>query len=155
VSPHLPELVALAAAGALTPEEEGRVSLHIAECERCAEEARGWQELSSRLRRLPGPAPSRALVARTRETVEEWLAARAERAWNRAALGFLVAFGWTLAVVTWLAIDLATGELALRLNVSLGSTTLWFGLYLVAGWVTAGASTVLLGRLSREQGRVA
>jgi len=60
------------------------------------------------------------LLARTVEAVEERLAERSERAWNRAALGFLVAFAWTLAVASWLLFDLVTGELALHLDRAVG-----------------------------------
>lgn len=102
---------------------------------------------------MAAPRPSRGLVARTIEAVEERLAERAERRWNRAALGFLVAFAWTLAVVGWLVADLVRGELALRLGSSMAPTAAWYAAYVVTGWLTAGAAAVLLGRGSREQGR--
>lgn len=92
-------------------------------------------------------------MARTVEAVEALLAERAERAWNRAALGFLVAFAWTLAVVSWLVVDLVTGELALRLSRPVGPAAAWYGAYVVAGWVAAGAAAVLLGRSAHEEGR--
>ena len=102
---------------------------------------------------MPAPRPSRALVARTVAAVEERLAERAERLWNRAALGFLVAFAWTLAVVAWLLVDLVRGELALRLGSSMAPTAAWYAAYVIAGWLTAGAAAVLLGRRSHEEGR--
>ncbi len=102
---------------------------------------------------MAAPRPSRALVARTVEAVEERLAERAERAWNRAALGFLVAFAWTLAVVAWLLVDLVRGELALRLGSAIRPTAAWYAAYVVTGWLTAGAAAVLLGRGAREEGR--
>jgi hypothetical protein len=82
------------------------------------------------------------------------LAERTERAWNRAALGFVIAFAWTLSGVAWLVLDLLGGALALRLGRSLGSTATWYAAYLVAGWVTAGAAAVLLGRRTQEEGRI-
>jgi hypothetical protein len=99
--------------------------------------------------------PSRALVDLTVEAVERRLAERSERAWNRAALGFLVAFSWTLAMVAWLLIDLVAGELSLRLARPLGPTAAWYAAYLLAGWLSAGAAAVLIGRRVREEGRVA
>jgi hypothetical protein len=87
--------------------------------------------------------------------VEAVLAERSERAWNRAALGFLVAFAWTLAVVSWLVFDLVAGGLAVRLGGTVGPTATWYGVYLVAGWLSAGAAAFLLGRRTREEGGVA
>jgi anti-sigma factor RsiW len=153
VSAHVSELLALSEARALDPAEAARVETHLRECPACAAEAAEWRRLLEGLGRLPAPRPSRALVARTLEVVEERLAERAERRWNRAALGFLVAFAWTLAVVAWLLVDLVRGQLALRLGSSMAPTAAWYAAYVVAGWLTAGAAAVLLGRGAREEGR--
>jgi len=153
MSAHVRELLALAAARALDPSETARVEAHLAGCAECARDAEEWRRLAEGLGRLPTPRPSRALVARTVEAVESRLAERSERAWNRAAIGFLVAFAWTLAVVSWLLLDLVTGELALRLDRSVGPTAAWYAVYMVAGWLTAGAAATLLGRRTREEGR--
>lgn len=153
MSPHLRELLSLAAAGALDPREQARVEAHLAECEACAREAASWRRLASRLGQLPGPRPSRALVARTREAAELRLAERAEHAWNRAALTFLVAFAWTLAVLSWVVMDLVGGSLALRLGRSLGPTFAWYAAYVVAGWLAAGVAALLVGGRAPQEGR--
>jgi len=153
MSDHVTDRLALAAAGALDPAEESRIKAHLAVCATCKAAAAGWHQLAEGLRSLPAPRPSRALVARTREAVEIRLAERSERAWNRAALGFLIAFAWTLAAVSWLLLDLVSGELALRIGRSLGTTAAWYLAYVVAGWLMAGAAAVLLGRGAREEGR--
>jgi anti-sigma factor RsiW len=153
MSGHVTDLLALAAARALDPADEARVEAHLRECEACATEAARWRRLAEELGRMAAPRPSRALVARTVEAVEERLAERAERAWNRAALGFLVAFAWTLAVVAWLLVDLVRGELALRFGSAMAPTAAWYAAYVVTGWLTAGAAAVLLGRGAREEGR--
>ena len=153
MSDHVTDRLALAVAGGLDPAEESRVEAHLAGCASCAKDAAEWRRLAEGLGRLPAPRPSRALVARTMEAVERRFAERSERAWNQAALGFLVAFAWTLAVVSWLILDLVTGELALRLGRSLGTTATWYAAYVAAGWLTAGAAAVLLGRSAREEGR--
>jgi anti-sigma factor RsiW len=155
MSAHVTDLLALAAAGALGPEEEARVEAHLPECAACTAEAAAWRGLAERLGQLPSPRPSRALVARTVEAVEARLAERSERAWNRAALGFLVAFAWTLAVLTWVIVDLVTGALALSVDRSVGSAAAWYAAYVVAGWMTAGAAAALLGRRAPAEGRVA
>jgi anti-sigma factor RsiW len=153
MSAHVKELLALAAARALDPAETTRVEAHLAGCAECARDAEEWRRLAEGLGRLPAPRPSRALVARTVEAVEARLAERSERAWNRAALGFLVAFAWTLAVVSWLLIDLVTGVLALRLDRPVGPTAAWYAVYVIAGWLTAGTAATLLGRRAPEEGR--
>ncbi len=153
MSAHVTELLALAGAEALDPAEAARVEAHLLECAACAAEAGEWRRLADALGRLPSARPSRSLVARTVEAVEAHLAERAEQAWNRAALGFLVAFAWTMAVVAWVVLDLATGMLALRFDRPVGLTAAWYGAYVIAGWLTAGAAAVLLGRRSHEEGR--
>jgi anti-sigma factor RsiW len=153
MSDHVTDRLALAAAGALDPAEEARVEAHLRACATCAGEMAHWRRLAEGLRTLPAPRPSRALVARTVEAVERRLAERSERAWSQAALGFLVAFVWTVTVVSWLVLDLITGELALRLGRSLGPTAAWYAAYVAAGWLTAGAAAALLGRSARDEGR--
>jgi predicted anti-sigma-YlaC factor YlaD len=155
MSAHVTELLALAAAGVLEPAEAARVDGHLRECAACTAEAAAWRRLAEGLGRMPPPRPSRVLAARTVEAVEECLAERAERAWNRAALGFLVAFAWTLAVVSWLVMDLVAGGLAARLGGPVGPTVAWYAAYVIAGWLTAGVAAVLLGRRAGEEGGLA
>jgi anti-sigma factor RsiW len=154
MSAHVTELLALAAAGALDPEEAARVEAHLRDCAACASEAGAWRSLVERLGGMPAPRPSRALVARAVEAVEGLLAERRESAWNRAALAFLVAFAWTMAVVSWLLVDLLTGELALRIERSFGPPAAWYAAYLVTGWFSAAVAAVLLGRRRQEEGRI-
>jgi anti-sigma factor RsiW len=155
MSDHPRDLLALAAAGALDPEEASRVEAHLAGCPVCAREAEEWRRLAEGLGRMDVPRPSRAIVARTVEAVEAHLAEKADQAWNRAALGFLVAFAWTLAVLVWAVLDLVAGGLARQIERPVASTAGLYGIYLLAGWLTAGAAAVLLGRRAREEGRTA
>jgi len=155
MSGHVTDLLALAAAGVLDPGEQARVEAHLRECPECAARAEPWRTLGDGLRGLPTSAPSPGLLARTRAAVERRQAEREEQGWNRAALGFLIVFGWTLTGVAWLLLELLVGELALRFDRPLGPTIAWFAVYLVAGWVTAAAATVLLGRRTHEEGRLA
>ncbi|MCG6924450.1 MAG: zf-HC2 domain-containing protein [Acidobacteria bacterium] len=155
MSGHVTDRLALAAAEALDPGEQRRVDAHLRECPDCAAQAEQWRRLGDGLRDLPTPVPSPGLLARTRATIERRQAEREEQTWNRAALGFLIVFGWTLTGVAWLLLELLVGELALRFERPLGPTIIWFGAYLVAGWVAAAAATVLLGRRTHEEGRLA
>lgn len=153
MSDHVAGRLALAAAAELDAEERTRVESHLRECPACAGEAAAWRRLAEELGRLPAPKAPRALVERTRAAVEDRLGERAEQAWNRVALGFLVAFAWTTAVAAWLVLDLLAGGLALWLARPVVSTAALYAAYLVAGWMAAGAAAVLIGRRAREQGR--
>jgi predicted anti-sigma-YlaC factor YlaD len=155
MSAHVTEHLALAAAGALEASESERVAAHLQECEACARRAEEWGQVAEAMRRLPQPKPDRRLVARTREAVESLLAERSERAFIRAALAFVVGLAWMLTILGWFVFDLVGGSLALRLGRPIGSTAAWYGAYLLAGWMAAGAAAVLLGRKAREEGRTA
>jgi hypothetical protein len=152
---HVHDRLPLAAAGALDAAEARLVEEHVRGCDACAAEAASWGVLAGELGRLAVTRPSPALVARTRSAVEASLAARAERAWNRAALGFLVAFAWTLSLAAWLVFDLARGQLVVRLGTSLAPTAAWYGAYMLTGWLAAGAAAVLLGRRAASERRIA
>lgn len=153
MSPHVTELLALAAAGSLAVQESERVAAHVRECPACATRAEEWRVLADAMRRLPRPLPEPGLVARTREAVAASLAERADRAFNRAALAFVVGLAWTLAIFGWAVFDLVAGELALRLTRPLGSLAAWYAAYLVLGWLAAGVAAALLGRRVQEEGR--
>ncbi len=151
MSAHVEELLALGAAGALDPADVLRVDEHLRECAECAGRAEEWRRLVEGLGRMPSPRPRQALLARTVEAFEQRRAEKSERAWNRAALGFVVAFAWTVAVVAWMVLRLVTGELALRLGRPVGPAAAWYAAYVFAGWLTAGAAAVLLGRRRQEE----
>jgi anti-sigma factor RsiW len=156
MSGHVAGRLPLAAAGVLDAAEAALVAAHVRACPACAAEAAAWGHVADGLRALPAPRPPAVLLARTRAAVETRLAERADRAWNRAALAFVVAFAWTLAVGAWLLLDLVRGELALRLGASVGPTAAWYAAYTLTGWLAAGAAAVLLGRrASEERGRFA
>lgn len=149
MSGHPEEGLALAAAGVLDEAEVAELAGHLSGCPPCVARAEAWREAAATLRALGAPRASRALVARTRGAVELLLAERAERTWNAAAGGFLVAFAWTLAVVTWAALNLAARGLAPQL--STGTVALGYAAYLAVGWFTAAGAAVLVGRRAQEE----
>ena len=59
------ELLALAAADALTSAEEKQVAEHVRSCIACSNELGAWRPIASELRRLPTPQPSSWLVQAT------------------------------------------------------------------------------------------
>ncbi len=153
MSEHVRDRLPLEAAGGLDAAESASVAAHLRDCPACAALAAEWRSLAESLRGLPQARPSSTLLARTLRHVEWQLAGRRERAWNRVALGFLVAFGWTLTGVTWFVLDLLRGGLGRLLGWPLGSALGWFAAYLAAGWLMGGTAAVLLGRRAHEEGR--
>ncbi len=147
------ELLAMAAAGALDPDEQQRVDRHARECAACAAELDDWQLLAGGLRRLPTPQPSPALVEHTRARAEWQLAAQAEHRWNQGVLIFLVLFGWTLVLASWPIVRLLSGGLLGWLEPGFGRT--WIGLagYTALLWLTGGVAAVFLGLRHRSERR--
>ena len=72
------ELLALAAADALTNAEEKQVAEHVRSCIACSNELEAWRPIASELRRLPTPQPSSWLVQATLARAEAKLAEQVE-----------------------------------------------------------------------------
>src|SRR5258708_37887132 len=96
-------LLALAAAGALTPAEEQRVAEHVRTCIACSNELEAWRPIARELRRLPTPQPSPWLAQASVARAKAALAEQAEHEWNRRVLIAVVAFSWLLTVASWTA----------------------------------------------------
>jgi anti-sigma factor RsiW len=155
MSRHVAELLPLEATGGLDAAERGEVVAHLAECAVCATEAEAWRRLVQRLERLSSARPSPALAARTRAAADLRLADRAEQTWNRAALGFLIAFAWILVGLSWMVMDLLGGGLARQHGRPMVPTFAWYAIYEAAGFVATGVAAVFAGWRVQEQGRTA
>src|ERR1700751_4731721 len=86
------ELLALAAAGALTSAEEKQVAEHVRSCIACSNELEAWQPIASELRRLPTPQPSSWLVQATLARAEAKFTEQAEHDWNGHVMIFVLSF---------------------------------------------------------------
>ena len=146
------ELLALAAAGALTPEEELLVARHRETCDECSAELERWGALTGGLRRLPTPQPRAAVVERARAQAEARLAEEIEHRWQRAVIIFLVLYAWILTVVTWPIFRLIAGGLLTRFEPGFNNLWLLFAVFTSLVWATGGVAAVLLAR-DRQQGR--
>jgi len=136
------KLLPLAAAGALSAEEQRRVDSHTATCGLCAAELSGWQTLTETLEDAPTPAVPDGLLERTRDRVLMVKAVAREQRWSDAILAVLVLFGWTMTFVVWVFWRLMTGELVLDMTVR--SATIWIGGVTSLAWLTAGTAVVLM-----------
>lgn len=146
------ELLALAAAGALGPEEDMLVARHRETCDECSAELERWGALTGGLRRLPTPQPRAAVVERARAQAEARLAEEIEHRWLRAVIIFLALYAWILTVVTWPIFRLIMGRLLTWFKPGFNNYWLLFAAFTILGWATGGVAAVLLGR-HREQGR--
>jgi anti-sigma factor RsiW len=148
-------LLALAAAGALEPDEEDRVGRHIRSCSECANEAASWQSIAVQLRRLPTPQPSPGVVQRARVMAEARFAEEAEARWQRGMLIFVVTFAWVLTIVSWPLFRLITRGLLDLLDPRLNQTWITFAGFTTLVWLTGGTAAVLLSLRQRRERRLA
>ena len=104
------ELLALAAADALTSAEEKEVAEHVRSCIACSNELEAWRPIASELRRLPTPQPSPWLVPATLARAEAKLTEQAEHDWNRRVMIFVLSFAWLLTIVSWPVFHFVSGR---------------------------------------------
>jgi anti-sigma factor RsiW len=148
------ELLAMASAGALTENEELRVSRHARECAACTAEIAEWQALTAGLRRLPTPQPSARLIEITRASVAQHLSERAERRWDQGVMISVLVFGWVLAAASWMVLRFLSGNYLVWLSPEFARPWLDVSLYSGLLWLTGGLAAVMLGMKRRgRQGR--
>jgi anti-sigma factor RsiW len=146
------ELLALAAAGALGPEEDLLVARHRETCDECSAELERWGALTGGLRRLPTPQPRAAVVERARAQAEARLAEEREHRWHLAVMIFVVLYAWILTTMSWQLFRLITGGLLTRFEPGFNHSWFLFAAFTILVWATGGVAAVLLGR-HRQQGR--
>ena len=146
------ELLALAAADALTSAEEKQVAEHVRSCSACSNELEAWLPIASELRRLPTPLPSSWLVQATLARAEAKLAEQAEHDWNRRVMIVVVAFAWLLTMASWPVFHFVSGRFG---SLPLFSDT-WisFAAFTALGWLAGGVATVMLAVRQRGERRL-
>lgn len=149
------ELLSLAAAGALSENEEQRVMSHVRACSECASELEDWRMLAGGLRRLPTPQPRAAIVERARARAQMALAEEAESRSNSRVLVLLVCFAWVLTLASWPIFKIVTGGLLVWFDPRFNQTWLVFAGFTALLWATGGLAAVLLGRHRQQERRMA
>ena len=159
------ELLALAAAGALTSAEEKRVAEHVRSCIACWNELGAWQPIASELRRLPTPQPSSWLVQATLARAAAKLADQAEHDWNRRVMIFVLSFAWLLTIASWLAFHFVSARFGSLLGpqfsqtqfglTQFGQTWISFAAFTALGWIAGGVAAVMLAIRQRGERRLA
>lgn len=149
------ELLALAAAGALTTAEERQVAEHVRSCVACATELESWRSIAAEICRLPTPQPSSRLVQATIARAEAKLAEQAEHDWNRRVMIFVLAFAWVLTVASWPVFHLVSGGFLSLLGPEFGRTWISFAAFTGLAWVGGGMAAVMLALRQRRERRLA
>jgi anti-sigma factor RsiW len=145
------ELLGLAAAGALSAEEEQRVMSHIALCSACASELDDWRLLAGGLRRLPTPQPRAAVVERARARAQMALTDAAESRSNSRVLLLLVCFAWIVTLASWPIFRMVSGGLLVWFDPRFNQTWLVFAGFTGLLWATGGVAAIFLGRHRQER----
>ena len=136
-------MLALAAAGALGPEEQRRVDQHAQVCGLCRADLETWAAYTQGLRKLPQPSTPEGLVQRTQARILQERAHAADRRPSELMLGALAIFGWGSGWAFWAMARVVMG----------GSFWTWSLVSTVVVWMTAAAAAVMLGR-SRQMRRL-
>lgn len=147
------EFLALAAAGALLPEEFQRIERHAALCAECAAELQIWHSLSQGLRRLPTPQPRPEIVERARALAEARLAEAAEERWNQRVMLFLTGFAWMMTLVSWPIYRLLSKGLLQWYQPGFVPGWMGFAAWTAFGWIAVGIAAVLLGQQKARERR--
>ena len=159
------ELLALAAAGALTSAEEKQVAEHVRSCIVCWNDLGAWRPIASELRRLPTPQPSSWLVQATLARAEAKLTEQAEHNWNRRVMIVLVAFAWLLTIASWPVFHFVSGRFGSLLGpqfsptqfgqTQFAQTWISFAAFTALGWLAGGVAAVMLAIRQRGERRLA
>ena len=149
------ELLALAAADALTSAEEKQVAEHVRSCIACSNELEAWRPIASELRRLPTPQPSSWLVQATLARAEAKLTERAENDWNRHVIIFVMVFAWLLTIASWPVFHVVTGRFGSSLGPQFSHTWISFATVTALGWLAGGVAAVMLAIRQRGERRLA
>jgi hypothetical protein len=164
------ELLALAAADALTSAEEKQVAEHVRSCIACSNELEAWRPIASELRRLPTPQPSSWLVQSTLARAEAKFTEQAEHDWNHRLMIVVVAFAWLLTIASWPVFPFVSGRFGSLLEPQLSHTQFgqtlfnqtlfnqtWisFAAFTALGWLAGGVAAVMLAIRQRGERRPA
>jgi len=154
------ELLALAAADALTSAEEKQVTEHVRSCIACSNELGAWRPIAIELRRLPTPQPSSWLVQATLVRAEARLTEQAEHDWNRRVMIFVLSFAWLLTIASWPAFHFVSARFGSLLGpqfspTQFGQTWISFAAFTALGWLAGGVAAVMLAIRQRGERRLA
>jgi hypothetical protein len=139
-------LLALAAAGAIGPEEQRRVGQHARECELCRRDLETWAVYAQGLRKLPQPSAPEGLIQLTQALVLQQRAQGTGRRGDEVLLGALAIFGWGSGWAFWTLARAITGGSLIVFGANLVNGLTWSLVSTVLVWTTAVTAALMLGR---------
>jgi hypothetical protein len=148
------ELLALAAADALTSAEEKQVAEHVRSCIACSIELDAWRPIANELRRLPTPQPSSWLVQATLARAEAKFTEQAEHDWNHRLMIIVVAFAWLLTIASWAVFHVVSGRFERLLGPQFSHTWISFAAFTALEWLAGGVAAVMLAIRQRGERRL-
>ena len=153
------ELLALAAADALTSAEEKQVAEHVRSCIACSNELDSWRPIASELLRLPTPQPSSWLVQATLARAEAKVTEQAEHDWNHRLMIIVVAFAWLLTIASWAVFHVVSGRFERLLgpqfsHTHFSQTWISFAAFTALEWLAGGVAAVMLAIRQRGERRL-
>jgi hypothetical protein len=149
------ELLALAAADALTSAEQKQVAEHVRSCIACSNELAAWRPIASELRRLPTPQPASWLVQATLARAQAKLTEQAEHDWNRRVMIVVVAFSWLVTMANWPVFHFVSGRFGSLLAPQYRPTWISFAAFAALGWFAGAVAAVMLAIWQRGERRLA
>src|SRR5215510_10529045 len=143
-------LMGLAAAGVLGPEEQSRVERHVRECNACRKEMDVWRVYASGLEHMPQPAVPACLAERTQIRVLREQEARTQRRHNILVLVGLSVLGWSWSLAVWLVLRLVMGGATVVMQTHVLRLDVWALTGTLLVWASAAIGAVLLAKRRRE-----
>jgi hypothetical protein len=145
-------MLALAAAGALGPEEQRSVDQHARECELCRRDLETWAVYTQGLRKLPQPSAPEGLAQRTQARILQERAAEADRRRSELLLGALAIFGWASGWAFWTLARAITGGSLNVFGANLMNGLTWSFISMLVAGITAVTAALMLGRRGEMRG---
>jgi hypothetical protein len=146
-------MLPLAAAGALSQQEQLQVEAHARTCETCHRELEAWSVYTVGLQALPQPVIPADLIARTQARVLREREVAGAARWNGVTLCGLGIFSWVASISFWLVVRELTGGMVIVLGTNLVSAGPWFLVSFGVAAITAVTTALLVGNRG-EMGRV-
>ena len=138
-------MLPLAAAGALSQQEQLQVEAHTRTCEICRRELDAWSVYTVGLRDLPQPVAPADLIARTQARILRDRDHASAMRWNGVTLCGLGVFSWVASISFWLLVrELTNGSLKF-FGANLVNAGPWFLISFSAAAITAAATALLVG----------
>jgi predicted anti-sigma-YlaC factor YlaD len=145
------EMLALAVAAAVSPEDLRRIEQHAQECDLCRQDLEMWARYAQGLRKLAQPTVPEGLVQRTQARLLRNAAGRRERH-KKLFLLALAVFGWLLGWSLWCLLRMVVGGNLNVLGANLASGLTWSLISTVVVWMTAATSALMLARRREMKG---